>query len=614
VTARRVAFAAAELLGYDRTGGAGTATTFLAVALARRGHDVDVLYVGRARERAMDPDWKPFYAENGVAVRVPQYGDERFDSPYFARMHAVERALAADPPDVVVAHEFWAPAYTALRLRQLGLGFERTLFVAFCHGTWRWTKDVNRNVRAHPDVLRESVIDQAGVELADVAVSPSAYLLDWMRDEGWLVPDPAFVIPYVTRSGATGETPPRAVQADGRVQRLAFFGRLEERKGIEAFIAALNALPPELLGQVELEFVGRATDAWTPERIPALLSEPALRALRRVTFETLLDQDEALARLSRPGTLAVMPSLGDNSPNTVYECLERGIPFLASNAGGIPELVAAADRARVLFEPTADGVAEALERVLATPSALEPARPNFDAATSLELWDRVLASEPRTIAPGAGPAVDVVVQRRSEQGISREPAPCGDADWVVVLDEDDVSSDDLVEILVRAQAASGADVVTCGAYVRGEDGCRVRRVFVGEPGGLGLLENGYGYAPLVRRSLLDGLELSWPVSGVDPDWPLLAALDALGARIVSVPLPLVTRPAPPPTLDTAADALLVVEELERVLPGELRSLARLAAGLAADRVHQPPAPEAGLGRRARSVLRRSLGGRVLTHA
>ena len=195
MTARRVTFAAAELLGYDRTGGAGTATTFLAVALARRGHDVDILYVGKPRERAMGPDWEPFYAENGVAVRVPSYGDERFESPLFARMHAVERALAADPPDVVVTHEFWAPAYTALRLRQLGLGFERTLFVAFCHGTWRWTKDVNRNVRAHPDVLRESVIDQAGVELADVAVSPSAYLLDWMRDEGWLVPGPGLRYP-----------------------------------------------------------------------------------------------------------------------------------------------------------------------------------------------------------------------------------------------------------------------------------------------------------------------------------------------------------------------------------------------------------------------------------
>ena len=37
----------------------------------------------------------------------------------------------------------------------------------------------------------------------------------------------------------------------------------------------------------------------------------------------------------------MIPSLLDNSPNVVYECLEDGIPFLASDTGGIGELVAA---------------------------------------------------------------------------------------------------------------------------------------------------------------------------------------------------------------------------------------------------------------------------------
>ena len=43
---RRVTLVAGELLGYVRTGGLGTATTFLSLALARMGHAVDVLYTG----------------------------------------------------------------------------------------------------------------------------------------------------------------------------------------------------------------------------------------------------------------------------------------------------------------------------------------------------------------------------------------------------------------------------------------------------------------------------------------------------------------------------------------------------------------------------------------
>ena len=62
-------------------------------------------------------------------------------------------------------------------------------------------------------------------------------------------------------------------------------------------------------------------------------------------------QAAAIEYLKGDGRLAVIPSLGDNFPNTVLECVSAGIPFLASNIGGIPEVVAAEDRAEVCFEP-----------------------------------------------------------------------------------------------------------------------------------------------------------------------------------------------------------------------------------------------------------------------
>src|SRR5207248_8647187 len=138
------------------------------------------------------------------------------------------------------------------------------------------------------------------------------------------------------------------------VARLAFFGRLEERKGLRQFAAAINALSPEILQRLEVEFLGAATKAWPIERIAGLFSAETRASLRKISFETELDQPDALERLARPGTLAVMPSQGESFGNAVYECLEHGIPFISSNAGATPELVAAEDHPRVLFEPTAD--------------------------------------------------------------------------------------------------------------------------------------------------------------------------------------------------------------------------------------------------------------------
>jgi glycosyltransferase involved in cell wall biosynthesis len=609
VASRRIALVADELLGYVRNG-LGTTTTFLAVALGRMGHHVEVVYLGPVPEGPIDPEWQGLYDEAGVTVRPVPRGDQAVEPSYFARMWDVERALRADPPDVVVVQDLSAPAYTALRLRRLGLAFQRTSFVVLCHGTRQWITDVGRKVRVLPGALAIGVLERASVELADAVVCPSSYLVDWMRAQGWRVPDRTFVVPHPTRSAATGE--PEAPATDGprgeRVERLAFFGRLEERKGVRPFVAALNTLEPRLLGEVDVEFLARPTPSWSPTDVESLLTEEARRSLRSLAFETELDQHQALERLRRPGTLAVMPSFAETFGNTVRECLEHGIPFIASNAAALQELVAADDRDRVLFEPTTEGTAAALRRALSNGDALRPARPAVDGDAPLRGWAEVVALEGRPVPVSGGvPSVDVVVVPRGVQSVeaARVEALAGlHAEWVVFLDEEDVPEPALVETLIRAQAASGADVVSCGLAL---DGGSTVQLFPGEPRGLGVVANGYGSVALVRRSLLDDVRPAWPVEG-DPDWVLLATLSARGARIVSVPLPLVARRARPGTIEThPTDALLVVEQLERILPDDARGLARLGAGLVAAGGGSQAVPS-GLGVRAVRAARRRFRG------
>jgi glycosyltransferase involved in cell wall biosynthesis len=565
-------FVADELLGYAGNG-IGTTTTFVSLALARMGYDIGVLFAGDAPNGAVKPEWQRLYDEAGVRVRVVGQGHERVEPPYFARSRAVEAALRADPPDVVVVQDLGAPAYTAIRLRRLGLAFERTSFVVFCHGTRQWITDISRRVRVLPGAHAVAVLERASVELADAVVSPSAYLVDWMRREGWELPARTVVIPHVSRAGATGTDPPPGPPPHP-VERLAFFGRLEERKGLRPFAAGLDALEPDLLARLEVEFIGRTTPPWPVERVRELLSEDTQRALRGLSFETALDQDEALARLRRPGTLAVIPSFEENSPNVVYECLENRIPFIASTAAGIRELVAPEDHGRVLFAPTGDGVADMLRRVLAASEPPQPARSAFDDAASLARWREVFE------LPAAGfPTLG--------------PTELDEAEWALVLDDDDVPAPELEELLVRAQQVSGADVVTCGLSVDG-----AVQLFPGEPRALGLLGNGYGTAGLFRRSLLDG-------TPSEPSWPRLARLSVGGARIVSIPAPLVTSRTRPATLEShPEEARLVIGHFERALPHSLRLLAELVPRLAAQSARPAPA-RARLARRvARRILSR----------
>ncbi len=574
---RRVAFVADELLGYAGNG-IGTTTTFVSLALARMGHDVEILFAGHRTDRQIEREWQRLYEDAGVRIREVGTSEQKVEPGHFARMRDVEAALRLDSPDVVIVQDLGAPAYTALRLRRLGLAFERTSFVVFCHGTRQWITDVSRKVRVLPGALAITVLERASIELADAVVSPSAYLVDWMRGHGWQLPTQTFVIPHVTRARATGQRPLAPERAnEGRLERVAFFGRLEERKGVRPFLAALNALEPELLEQIEVQFLGRPTPPWPVESVEELLSERTRRAIRRLTFETALDQHEALARLGRSGTLAVMPSYEENSPNTVYECLENRIPFIASNVAGIRELVATEDRTRVLFEPTADGIAEALRRALADGEALRPVRAAFDDGESLRLWEDVLVV-PAEPPPPTGATNDT-------------PGP----DWALLQDDGDVLERELVETLVRAQRVSGADVVSCGVLVGG-----TVHLFPGEPGALGLLGNGYGTVALVRRSLFEP-------GGAEAPWPLLAKLSMEGAKIVSVPTALASSASPPASLHTHPDeARRVLNHFEEALPQDLRYLAELVTRGAAQPAR--PLPPRGARALARRAVRRLVRG------
>jgi Glycosyl transferases group 1 len=387
----------------------------------------------------------------------------------------------------------------------------------------------------------EEVAQRACFELADAVVSPSEWLAAWMREHRWPLREPVHVIRNLWESVALGEAAQQA-QTGSRIERLAFFGQLREGKGLGVFLAALRRLDPGLLDGVEVVFLGHSRRA-SHAQIADALGRDVVERLVALRVETRLDRTAAIEELRKPGTLAVMPSLLENSPYAVAECIEHGIPFLAADVGGTPELVARDDRARVLHPPTRDAFAAALAEALRSPDGFEPARPARRPEETLDAWlDLVETVEPA----------------------SRHETPTRTDDFAVLGAAPEPG---LVDALRAAQAASGADVVTTGVRVPGGV-----RLFLGEPGSLGLVENHYGTIGLIRSSLLPG------DAATAPAWVLYARLALAGARIVSIPEPLAAGDDVPAT---PAERLAVLEAFEAATPEAYADLPQLSATLAA---------------------------------
>ena len=138
-----------------------------------------------------------------------------------------------------------------------------------------------------------------------------------------------------------------------------FVGELRRLKGVDVMLAALAQVHAQR--PVSAVIVGAGPDG------QAFVKEAArLDLLSAVTFKPPMPARDAF----RLGRALVVPSRAESFPYIVLEAAAAGMPLLATNVGGIPEIVAGTDTALLpADDPTA--LAEAMLEVLRHPAETE---------------------------------------------------------------------------------------------------------------------------------------------------------------------------------------------------------------------------------------------------
>jgi glycosyltransferase involved in cell wall biosynthesis len=144
---------------------------------------------------------------------------------------------------------------------------------------------------------------------------------------------------------------------------LGFIGHLGKHKGLEVLLHALTLMDTS---KVRLLVVGTGEDA---ERLQTFCHERGLDAY--VTFYGHVE-NRRIATIYRQIDVLVVPSVWpENSPVTITEAMASGIPVIASDVGGIGELVD--DGVTGYLIPLRDSlaIAERVGRFLARPELLK---------------------------------------------------------------------------------------------------------------------------------------------------------------------------------------------------------------------------------------------------
>jgi glycosyltransferase involved in cell wall biosynthesis len=137
------------------------------------------------------------------------------------------------------------------------------------------------------------------------------------------------------------------------VTEIVFFGRLETRKGLTLFCDVLDLLVNDL-PEIKVTFLGRAVEDVEGLSSSQYIYQRAIAGQWPFDWKILSNKDRqsALEYLKGDNILTVIPSLIDNAPYTVYECLYASIPFIASNTGSIVPLISEESKEDALFDTT----------------------------------------------------------------------------------------------------------------------------------------------------------------------------------------------------------------------------------------------------------------------
>lgn len=131
-----------------------------------------------------------------------------------------------------------------------------------------------------------------------------------------------------------------------------YIGRLDPEKDLETLIKACGLLKQHNQAKFQLLIAGKPVCHPTPEK-----AEKYYQSLQQLTMDVGIGERVSfLGHVSSPTSLyqasdiTVLPSLNEPFGKTAIESMASGVPVIASNAGGIPEIMTG-EFQRYLYEP-----------------------------------------------------------------------------------------------------------------------------------------------------------------------------------------------------------------------------------------------------------------------
>ena len=355
-----------------------------------KSHDIDGTHVNRFRYAPAS--WEILTHEEGAPSKMASKPWlQLLAIPYIINgFFQCIRICRKWRPDVIHAHWPFPHAYIALGAAKL---FRIPLVLNF-HGAElllirkkKWVKPLLKFAIGQAQAVFANSSFTAGkikaIRNVDVEWSPNGTTL-----EGASLPL-ASAANAASATPSSGDTPQLPVPhpVNGKF-KILFVGRHIERKGICYLIEAAKYLPKD---KFEIRIVGVGDLTEQLKQQAAAVSEGA-----EIIFTGKLSP-EALANEYKTANVFTLPAIVDHKGDTeglgvvLIEAMELGLPIIASNVGGIPDVVIDGESGILVPEKDPVALADAFKRLEANPTLIQKllagARKRIDECFT---WDGII--------------------------------------------------------------------------------------------------------------------------------------------------------------------------------------------------------------------------------
>ncbi|MGC1309737.1 MAG: glycosyltransferase family 4 protein [Phormidesmis sp.] len=365
----KIAFISYEYPLDTAIGGIATYNYQAANLMQQRGHQVEVFSGSSHRSGCIDDngvvvhlvksEGRSDFAEQVVSTFVERHHELKFDVIESPEIGAESFHITNIVPDVPLVVKLHTPSFLLSEINYtpptLKMKFRRVI------GSLRRGKLPMPFSKTVYDFSQDREYIQTNK--ADLVSAPSKSLGNKLIAAWHLDPDKVWVLPspYLPSAELL------KIPIESQFQRITFIGRLEVRKGI---LDLADAIPVVLkrYPKVLFRFVGPAWPSPEPEMD---MRQYLLKRLRR--YRENLEFSGAVTPEQIPKFLAetdicVFPSRWENFPNVCLEAMAAGRGIVASNAGGMTDMLASGNAGYLVPPKAPSAIALAICKLISDPS------------------------------------------------------------------------------------------------------------------------------------------------------------------------------------------------------------------------------------------------------